>query len=345
MANTIGSFFSGYVVSSSFNRSALNYAVGARTPLSAIFAGVMLIGIISVAAPLAAYLPYAAMGASLYLIGWGLIDRRNIAQIAKTSRTEAVILIATFLAALFIHVQFAILAGVALSLIVFLYRTSKPQIHIRVPDPQNFSRKFTDTRPDLPECKQIRLIRIDGSLFFGAVNSFKETLLNYEVSAPQSRHLLIVMQGVNFIDVAGAEVLAQMSARYQSRGGGLYLIRPKENVLELLERGGYMDDIGRQNVFFSKTTALRTVYRHLDYDVCRSCSLRVYVECARMGKQEPLEDDEDEAPAYPPVTSESMSGGESKDTRLESRLEAQAEECGGQTASEDKQEEKRARRR
>ena len=308
LANTIGSFFSGYVVSSSFNRSALNYAVGARTPLSAIFAAVLLIGIISVAAPLAAYLPYAAMGASLYLIGWGLIDRRSIAQIAKTSRTETVILAATFLAALFIHVQFAILAGVTLSLIVYLYRTSKPQIHIRVPDPQNYSRKFTDTRPDLPECKQIRVIRIDGSLFFGAVNSFKETLLNYEVTAPQSKHLLVVMQGVNLIDVAGAEALAQMAGRYQARGGRLYMIRPKESVLQLLERGGYMDEIGRQNVFFSKTTALRTVYRYLDYDICRSCSLRVYVECKRMGKQEPREEDEDDEPAPPTIAATTKSG-------------------------------------
>ena len=146
----------------------------------------------------------------------------------------------------------------------------------------------------------MRLIRIDGSLFFGAVSTFKETLLGYEKSAPQSKHLLIVMQGVNFIDVAGAEALTQMARRYKMRDGGIYLIRPKESVLELLERGGYMDEIGRENVFFSKTTALRTVYRYLDYDLCRTCGLRVFVECVRMGKQEPREDDE-EPSQTPPV--------------------------------------------
>ena len=117
MANMLGSFFSGYVVSSSFNRSALNYAVGAQTPMSALIAGIALAAILSVAAPLAAYLPYSAMAASLYLIGWGLIDRQNIAQIARTSRIETAILIATLLAALFIQVQVAILAGVVLSLV------------------------------------------------------------------------------------------------------------------------------------------------------------------------------------------------------------------------------------
>ena len=81
------------MVSSSFNRSALNYAAGAQTPLSALTAGLSLAAIISVAAPLAAYLPNSAMAASLYLIGWGLIDRPNIAQIARTSRIEIWIMI------------------------------------------------------------------------------------------------------------------------------------------------------------------------------------------------------------------------------------------------------------
>ena len=145
----------------------------------------------------------------------------------------------------------------------------------------------------MPECRQVRLIRIDGSLFFGAVNAFQETLRGYEDSAPECKHLLIVMQAVNFIDVAGAEALVAMARRYRARGGGLFLIRAKEQVIELLERGRYMDEIGRENVFQSKTTALRTVYRHLEYGICKSCELKVFLECARLGKQEPREEDYD----------------------------------------------------
>ena len=124
------------------------------------------------------------------------------------------------------------------------------------------------------------------------MNAFQETLRGYEDSAPEAKHLLIVMQAVNFIDVAGAEALVAMARRYRARGGGLYLIRPKERVVELLERGHYMDEIGRENVFHSKTTALREVYRHLDYNMCRSCGQKVFLECARMGKQEPKEDED-----------------------------------------------------
>ena len=287
MANMLGSFFSGYVVSSSFNRSALNYAVGAQTPISALSAGITLAAILSVAAPLAVYLPYSAMAASLFLIGWSLVDLANIAQIARTSRTETTILIATLLAALFIQVQVAILAGVVLSLVVYLYRTSNPRIVHRVPNPASPTRKMTEPRPDLPECPQFHIIRFNGSLFFGAVNAFKDELLGCQQLNPNCRHLAIIMAGVNFADIAGAEALAQMARHYRERGGCLYLICLNSTVLDLLERGGYLDMIGRRNVFSSKTAAFRYIYTKLRYDLCRGCKLRVFVECGRMGKQEP----------------------------------------------------------
>ncbi|PLX38269.1 MAG: sodium-independent anion transporter [Hyphomicrobiales bacterium] len=287
LANTIGSFFSGYVVSSSFNRSALNYSAGARTPMSAMIAGLSLAGIIMVAAPLAHYLPYPAMAASLFLIGWDLIDRKNIAQILKTSRPEAGILLWTLLVAVFVQVQFAILAGVGLSLVVYLYRTSNPRIVHLVPDPASTSRKMTETRSDLPECPQFHMIRFNGSLFFGAVNAFRDELVRCEKRATDCRHLAIVMAGVNFIDVAGAEMLAQMAKRYRERGAALYLIGPNRFVLNVLEQGGYLDTIGHANVFDSKTTAFRTVYNKLNHGICQSCPLNVFVECARKGKLEP----------------------------------------------------------
>ena len=168
-------------------------------------------------------------------------------------------------------------------------QTSNPQIHIRVPDPANARGKFTDTRPGLPECHQVRLIRIDGSLFFGAVNAFQETLRGYEDTAPEAKHLMIVMQAVNFIDVAGAEALVAMARRYRARGGGLYLIRPKEAVIELLERGQYMEEIGRDHVFHSKTVALDAIYRQLDHNMCKSCGLKVFLECGRPGEPKTAE--------------------------------------------------------
>lgn len=302
LANSIGCFFSGYVVSGSFNRSALNYDAGARTPMAALFAAALLAVFLVVAAPLAAYLPHAAMAASLVLVGWGLIDRRSIARIAKTSRTEVGVLLVTILTALFVHIQMAILVGVALSLLIYLYRTSNPRLRPRVPDPMSAGRKFTDPHPGLPECPQLRLFRLDGSLFFGAVSSFRDSLRALEAHSPDCKYIAIIMSGVNFVDVAGAEALAIEARRMRNRGGDLFLIRVKERVLELLERGGYLVDIGADNIFQSKTHALRTIYRKLDYDICRHCDRRVFVECVRLGKQEPLEDDDADSREDPVAT-------------------------------------------
>jgi len=287
LANIAAPFFSGYVVSGSFNRSALNYESGARTPMAAISAGVLLLGLVVFAAPLAAYLPKSAMAASLVMIGWGLIDRKSIANLWRMSRSERWIFIITIFTALFIHIQMSIFVGVALSLLVFLYKTSVPELRRRVPDPMNPNRKFTDVRPDLPECPQFHLLRLDGALYFGAVASFRDSMRKLEAEAPNCKQIAIVMTGVNFIDLAGAEALALEARKMRARGGGLYLIRLKERASEFLARGQYADMIGRENVFRSKTTALREVYRNLDYDVCRDCRLRVFVECARLGKQEP----------------------------------------------------------
>ena len=294
LSNIAGSFFSGYVATGSFNRSGLNYDAGAKTPLAAIVAGALLLVLVLTLAPYARFLPLAAMAGVLFLVAWGLIDWHHIAQIVKTSKSETAVMGVVFVAALVLELEFAIFLGVMLSLLLYLNRTSHPSIIPRVPDPTSAGRKFTTARAGLPECRQLRIVRIDGSLFFGAVNAFQETLRGYEKEIPDVRFLAIVMSGVNFVDLAGAEALVQMSKRWRDRGGGLYLIRVKDRVMEILERGGYIDEIGRDHVFDSKTDALRTLYRWFDYGECRACGRRVFVECARMGKQEPTEADYDE---------------------------------------------------
>jgi SulP family sulfate permease len=298
LSNIAGSFFSGYVATGSFNRSGLNYDAGAKTPLAAIVAGALLMVLVFVLAPYAVYMPLAAMAGVLFLVAWGLIDWHHIAQIVKTSKSETAVMTVVFVSALVLELEFAIFLGVMLSLLLYLNRTSNPRILPRVPDPMSAGRKFATAGGNLVECRQLRIIRIDGSLFFGAVSSFQETLRSYEKEVPDVRFLAIVMSGVNFVDLAGAEALVQMAKRWRAHGGGLYLIRPKDRVLEILEKGGYIEEIGRDNIFHSKTEALRTLYRYFDYNECKTCGRRVFVECARMGKQEPTEADfDDDEPA------------------------------------------------
>ncbi|MEJ2529917.1 MAG: SulP family inorganic anion transporter, partial [Gammaproteobacteria bacterium] len=274
----VGGFFSGYVATGSFNRSGLNYEAGAKTPISAIMAGVLLMGIVLLVAPLAAYLPNAAMAGVLFLVAWGLIDFHHIKKILKASRAEATVMSVTFLSALFLDLEFAILLGVGLSLMAYLIRTSRPFLRERVPDPSLPKRRFNDAG-HLPQCPQLRMVRIEGSLFFGAVSHVAERLRAMERKDREPRQLVIIGSSMNFIDVAGAELLVQEARRLRKDGRKLYLFRLKAGIRNFLERGGYMAEIGDDCIFDSKGTGLAAVVATLNHSRCENCTARVFSEC------------------------------------------------------------------
>ncbi|RCX31911.1 SulP family sulfate permease [Thioalbus denitrificans] len=278
LSNIAGSFFSGYVASGSFNRSGLNYEAGAKTPIAAIFGGSLLMVIVLFVAPYAAYLPNAAMAGILFLVAWGLIDFHHIRNIIATSRSETAVLASTFFGTLFLELEFAIFLGVILSLVLYLNRTSRPRVISRVPDPKVPGRHFT-TDPALPECPQLKIVRIDGSLFFGAVSHIRESFSLFLARQPEQKHLAIITSGINFIDVAGAELLVQEAGSRRLNGGGLYLVGAKDGVCKPLQNGGYLDEIGRDHVFASKSEAIGRIFEQLDADVCRNCTRRIFSEC------------------------------------------------------------------
>ena len=115
-------------------------------------------------------------------------------------------MLVTFLATLFLDLEFAIYAGVLLSLVLYLNRTAHPRIANLVPNTDVAGPLLIETES---ECPYLKIIRIDGPLFFGAVNHVSEYLYNIDKSLMRKRNVLILGCGINFIDVAGAELLAQ----------------------------------------------------------------------------------------------------------------------------------------
>jgi len=278
LSNIVGSFFSGYVATGSFNRSGLNYQAGAKTPMAAIFAGGLLIVIVILVAPLAAYLPNAAMSGILLLVAWGLLDLQHIKKTFKTSFTETVIVTVTFVGTLVLSLEFAILLGIMLSLVIYLNRTSHPHIVTRVPDAHLPGRPFV-TDSALPECPQLKIIRIDGSLYFGAVNHVREELQRIQQAHPEQKHLLIVARGMNFIDMAGAEFLVHLANERYKDDGRLYLLGVKEGICSYFKLVDYFLDIGTDNIFETKEEAIAYIYERLDRNICDHCTARIFLEC------------------------------------------------------------------
>ena len=280
LSNIAGSFFSGYVATGSFNRSSLNYQAGAKTPMSAMTAGFLEIFIVLAIAPLVAYLPNAAMAGILFIVAWGLIDIPAIKHILSSNHSERAIFTVTFLASVFLDLEFAILAGILLSLMLYLMRVSRPRILTRVPDPNLPNRKFTSELGRIKECPQLHIMRIDGSIFFGSVAYVREKFSSLEQQHPQQKHLAIVAQGIGFADIAGADVLANEAERRRKEGGGLYLINVKQGLWDSLEECHAIGKIDPNHVFRTKSAALRGIFQKLDKSVCRNCQARIFLECA-----------------------------------------------------------------
>lgn len=277
LSNLVGAFFSGYAASGSFNRSGVNYAAGARTPLAAVFASVFLAVILLMVAPLAAYLPTAAMAGILFLVAWGLIDTHHIGILPKVSRQETVVLWVTLIGTL-IDLEKGIFFGIALSLALYLHRTSRPSVEAVLPDGAGAGDHYLPVE-DETECPQIRFIRLNGSIFFGAVAHLQQRIQEMEEREPDLKHLVVVASGVNFVDLAGAEFLAEQARHWRMKGGALYFYRMKPAVAEMLQKGGYMQDVKEYNVFPVGTRPLDVIARHLDKDVCARCQYRVFNRC------------------------------------------------------------------
>jgi SulP family sulfate permease len=286
LSNIVGSFFSAYVSTGSFNRSGANYDAGAKSPLSAIFAGLFLIPLIMVVAPLTAYLPKAAVAGLLILVAWRIIDFTQIKKIVTADQKEAIIMGVTFLSTIFFKLEFAILFGVILSLLIFLRKTSRPRILPRVPIAESKHRKF-GSAVSLPECPQFKMLRIEDSIYFGSIAHIGEMLRLYREHYPDQKHLLLLTKGVNQVDVAGAELLMSEVRARRKMGGDLYLYRLKDSASKVLRDGGYLDFVGENNIFDSKEEAIGKIFDLLDRDICSTCENRIFTECKKLEYKKP----------------------------------------------------------
>ena len=277
ISNLFGSFFSSYASCGSFNRSGVNYAAGAKTPMATVYASLFLVLVLLLVAPLASYLPTAAMAGILFLVAWGLIDFHHIISIGKTSLSETVVLWVTLLGTL-VDLEKGIFFGILLSLTLYLYRVSRPGIVQVVPAKEEGAYHFVGAQ-DHPQCPQLSMVRVNGAIFFGAVDHVQNSLQQIDEINPLQKSVLIVAGGISFVDVAGAEMLAQEARRRRKMGGGLYFYRCKDEIYKFLRKSDKLDEIGEGGFFPTMSNWIKPVYATLDPEICRSCKARIFSEC------------------------------------------------------------------
>lgn len=294
LSNIVGGFFSCYVSCGSMNRSMPNLQAGARTPMAAVFSALLLLGLVAVSSSLLARIPMAALAALLMLVAISLLDIPRWKQLFNLSRTEFAVAFATMVATVTIRLEMAILLGTLLSLMSFLYRTSKPAMRTMGFDGWGAERQFVviDDVPHpppgaapqpelkaLPECPQLKLLRMEGEVYFGATQHVADTLHALRHTPPVQKHLLVMGKSMNFIDLAGAELWeAELNAR-RAIGGDLYFHRPRPEVIAMWQTTGFTRLLGPEHQFPDKRTAIATIFPKLDPQICRACTARIFWEC------------------------------------------------------------------
>ncbi len=344
LSNIVGGFFSCYVSCGSMNRSMPNLQAGARTPLASVFSALLLLLLVALSAPLLAQIPMAALAALLVLVALTLLDLARWRKLLALSRSDFFIALATLVATVTIRLETAILLGMILSLMSFLYRTSRPAMRTmgfdsrapgrqfvviddtpgaataehpstgsgrteiesvgaiatraevpNQPGPRNrLSRAAGAAAPPggsephevgsvgatlLPECPQLKLLRMEGEVYFGATQHVADILHALRCQPRPQKHLLVMAKSMNFIDLAGAELWQAELAARRAMGGDLYFHRPRPEVIGMWRKTGFTRVLGPEHQFPDKATAIATIFGRLDPDICRHCNARIFWEC------------------------------------------------------------------
>ena len=282
LSNIVGGFFSCYVSCGSMNRSMPNLQAGARTPLAAVFSAVLVLVLVAISSTLLAKIPMAALTGLLLLVSVFLFDASRWRELVRLSRTEFAVALATLVATLTIRLEMAILLGTLLSLMTFLYRTSKPAMRTMGFDGTHANRQFVvldDNKSTLPECPQLKLLRMEGEVYFGATQHVADKLHALRHEANPQKHLLVMGKSMNFIDLAGAELWEQELNARRSMGGDLYFHRPRPEVIAMWQTTGFTRLLGPEHQFPDKRVAIATIFPKLDPQICSTCTARIFWEC------------------------------------------------------------------
>ena len=149
-------------------------------------------------------------------------------------------------------------------------------------DTESPDRKFVvlDERvPALKECPQLKLLRMEGEVYFGATQHVADKLHALRHEAKPQKHLLVMGKSMNFIDLAGAELWEQELTERRAMGGDLYFHRPRPEVIAMWQTTGFTRLLGPEHQFPDKRVAIATIFPKLDPQICSTCTARIFWEC------------------------------------------------------------------
>lgn len=249
LANVAAAFFSGYPVSGSLGRSALNQRAGAASRLSAVFCGVLMLLVLLFLGPLVAKTPVASLAGLLLVLANDLIDRAHIKMILRGTMADRMAFLVTMLGAWVLPLDRAIYFGVGISIILFLRRARLLTMREMAIGEKG---RFREVEPEAGEsvrlCASIRILNLTGPLFFATAGEF-EHVLDPFVRDSSIRVLILRLRQAQDIDITTATVIESTARKLASEERTLILLGLRRPTLALLNHTGIADHIGRANLF------------------------------------------------------------------------------------------------
>ncbi len=281
LANITSGLFSGYPVSGSFSRSAVNINAGARTGFSSIVTGAVVGITLLFLTPLLYHLPQATLAVVIIMAVAGLVKYEPIKHAWKAEKHDGIVAVVTFVLTLILapHLDHGILIGVLLSMALFIYRTMRP----RFPTVGRFhDGTFRDVtvHPELGTCKNIIVIRFDMSLYYANAGYFETEVLRVFAEHADVKFIILDAEGINMLDSTGQMVLTQLRERLEKANVQFLVARMKRQFMQTIYRTGAVES-RTDDIFFSRLSfALAYAWTDLECDQCdntKNCPYRVSV--------------------------------------------------------------------
>lgn len=281
IANMITPFFGGIPATGALARTATNIKNGAVSPISGVIHGIVVLLVLVLFAPYASKIPLASMAPILMVVAWNMSERHVFYHVLKTKTADSLILMVSFLLTVFVDLTVAVEVGLVLAVIIFTKRMSDVMVTAKVlPNPNN-KREKVDSQmvTNTHDCPQISIYSVEGPLFFGAAQTFEQTILSTIHLEP---NILVLRLGkVPFMDITGESHFSSIVKDFSNHG--LVLISGiKPQPMELLIKTGLYDFIGKEHFFDHTGDAIEYAIKHLNKDKCLGCKHFAFRECASL---------------------------------------------------------------
>ncbi len=258
LANMVGSLFKAYPTTSSFSRSAINQESGAKTGMAALISVVMVILTLLFLTPLFYHLPKTVLAAIIIVAVFGLVNFKEAAFLWKANNLDFWLMLSTFIATLLLGIEYGIIVGVGLSLIVLIFRTSRPYVTElgKVPN-SNFYRNKNRFEEVIIE-DDVLVFRFDAQLFYANASYFRDNLDEMADKKREALKLIVLdAESINRVDSTGVEMLKERIKFYQKKGVKFYFAGVKGPVRDDLFRSGILQIIDINHFFMKVNQAVK----------------------------------------------------------------------------------------